>query len=311
MTDVNDKDFLEMCKAHDPSADVDAAKQLQVIKTKLREEEILTMKNERRFKKPIVALVAALVGLLSLSVVAFAAVPALVRYLDARVVEGDRYVAHFEVREYELGEYDDNIVVWEFEWADRPGIRPTERIVVEVDGDEYVLHDMMILYDLDEALALFAKPNVALPTYLPSGFVFDHARFNTCPCRDIEALDGSHDITIVFSNGQDIINMTIVHFRGIEWELRSWSDYMEFLEINGNVVTFANGMLAFFIEDTMYYISFQERNHDLEQIHQTLIQFAESINQCNLECYQHQYWGDEQYDHEQYGDDYDEQYSDD
>jgi len=283
MTDINDKNFLEMCKAHDLSADVDAAKQLPAIKTKLQEEEIMTMKNERRFKKPIVALVAVLVGLLSLSAVAFAAVPALVRYLDARVVEGHDYVAHFAVREYELyGEYEDmeyegNVVVWELEWAERPGIRPTERIVVEVDGDEYVLMDIMILYDLDEALSLFAKPNVALPTNLPDGFAFDHARFNTCPCRDVEELRASHDITIAFSNGQDTVSITIVHFHGMEWELRNWSDNMEYLDINGNQGAIADGMLAFFINDTMYYISFREINHDLDHIHQILIQFAESI----------------------------------
>ncbi|MCL2235420.1 MAG: hypothetical protein FWB98_03135 [Defluviitaleaceae bacterium] len=272
---MSDKEFLAMCKAFDPSAEVDKERQLENIKTRLKQEERVIMNKNRRLKRPVAAIIAAVVAITSLSVVALAGIPALVRHLDTRIIEGENYIIHFEAHET-----DDGGILMGIQWAQTQGIfhteiLPTERVVVEIDGEERVLMDVMAMDNLDYALSLFANPHAPLPTYLPEGFEFYQAIFNICPCRNANNRNASRDISINFHKAHDTFNLTIIHFHNeITWEL---GENTEYVDINGSLASFADGKLTFRINDLHYALTLSSLYDNLDEAHQTLIRIAKSI----------------------------------
>ena len=76
---MKNNDFLAMCKNIDPSGVVDRASNLASIKSRIKDEEQIIMR-KKSLKKPFV-LVAALVAVMAFSLAAYAAVPAIYRWV--------------------------------------------------------------------------------------------------------------------------------------------------------------------------------------------------------------------------------------
>ncbi|MCL2854103.1 MAG: hypothetical protein FWE21_00630 [Defluviitaleaceae bacterium] len=257
---MTDKDFLKMCKAIDPSAGVDRQKQLATIKTKLEKEERFVMKKNKTFRRPIVA-AAVLVGIMGLSVGAYAAVNGNWRQSEIRVLEGEQYVNEFFRKE----NLDEGIAMGGMD-IDRYATSP---IVIEVDGVAEVIQDLTILHDLDEALAKLTI-DVLQPAYLPEGFAFSYARFDVDPIRNPDHWSAGTSVALVFANGEQEFRLSVMYYP-VGWELPQWSATYEDLEINGSIARIGDGMLMMLTGEIGYTIS----SGDLA--HEQIIQIAKSL----------------------------------
>ncbi|MCL2620717.1 MAG: hypothetical protein FWD97_07285 [Defluviitaleaceae bacterium] len=258
---MSDKDFLEMCKAFDPSAEVDKARQFEKIKTKLNQEERIIMNKNRKMKKPAVALVAALVGVMSISAVAIAAVNGNWRHSEIVILEGEQYVNEFTRME----NLDEGIIMGSrdiYRYATSP-------IVIEVDGVAEVIQDLTILHDLDEALAKLTI-DVLQPAYLPEGFTFSYARFDVDPIRNPDHWSAGTSVALVFANGDQEFRLSVMYYP-VEWGMPYWSAAYEDLEINGSIARIGEGMFMMLTGEIGYTISSGDLTH--EQI----VQIAKSL----------------------------------
>jgi len=178
---MSNEDFLAKCKSIDPSKEIDRIKNLEEIKKRLKnEEEQIYMIRNRRFKKSAVA-AAVIAGLLSVSVVAYAAVTSAWRYFDTRVVQGEEFVTDFFVGEIDMP--DGTTSVGSGINIDHEALAAAGggAIIVEVDGEEQVVLDELHLDNLQDGLALLQLDNVLIPSYLPEGFSFNRFTFPVNP----------------------------------------------------------------------------------------------------------------------------------
>lgn len=205
-------EFLAKCRNIDPSAEIDRAKNLEHIKLRLiEEEEKLIMIKPNRLKKPSVV-AAALVAVLSLSVVAYAAAPAIWRHFDTGVVQGEEFVTDFFVAEIDMPDGTTSVgmgidVDREAHQAAGGGV-----IILEVDGEEWVYLDELHFDNLDDGLALLQIDNLLLPGYLPQGFAFDRLTFPVNPnyhTYRLGTLPAAENAFIYFRNGDSSIQMQV------------------------------------------------------------------------------------------------------
>ena len=144
----------------------------------------------RRAFKLSTAIAIAILASLSLSMVAFGG--AILEALGFRIVEGEEYVIS-----YGIGEG----------WAIIETSPVGGRVVVETDGELWVVQDPLILTDLDEAIELFARPeHLKLPTYLPEGFEFYQAVFPLSPVHHPDIDSARYHLDIIFSNGEEFFH---------------------------------------------------------------------------------------------------------
>jgi len=262
-------EFLAKCRNIDPSAEIDRAKNLEHIKLRLiEEEEKLNMMKPNRLKKPSVV-AAALVAVLSLSVVAYAAAPAIWRHFDTGVVQGEEFVTDFFVAEIDMP--DGTTSVGMAIDVDREAHQAADggAIILEVDGEEWVYLDELHFDNLDDGLALLQIDNLLLPSYLPQGFAFDRLTFPVNPLEHtymLGIMPAAENAFIYFRNGGNSIQLQVG-----TWDsnvaIAAMSDFgQQALFINGNkavlIGTLTDNELSMLDGVTLYDESTNWENYD-------------------------------------------------
>ena len=200
---MNNEDFLAKCRSIDPSAEVDRGKNLDAIKTRLKkEEEQNIMSKNKKFRRPAVA-AALLAGLLSLSIAVYAAAPAIWRYFDTRVVQGEEFVNNFFMGEIDMPDGTTSVGIGVD--IDREALEAAGggAVIVEVDGKEWVVLDELYFDNLEDGMALLQLDNALIPRYLPEGFSFSRFIFPVNPNNhqySLGNLPAAESARVYFSN---------------------------------------------------------------------------------------------------------------
>jgi len=240
---MNNDDFLAKCRSINPAAEVDRNKNLEAIKIRLMKEEQSIMKN-RRIRPAIAA--ALLAGVMMLSVAAYAAVPAVWRYWDTRVVTGEEFVNYFIIAEFDLP--DGTTSVASGIDIDREALTAAGGgvIIVEVEGAEMVFLDELHLDSIDEGIALLELDNVLRPSYLPEGFSFSRFTFPVNPNNHAYSwgdLPTAKTARIYFTNETgNIIAMQIGAMH--EYVTLGTSDYHQAFYVDGMQAVLSGGFLS-------------------------------------------------------------------
>jgi hypothetical protein len=213
---MKNEELLNRCRSIDFSAEsTSREKNLALLKSKIDKGEF-EMKKIFKFKKSV-ALIAAAIAVLSLSVIALAA-PAVVRHFEARIIQGEEYVSRFEIWESDDGE--ESLVVIEIDVNAEISIP----IIAQMQDGEIVLYQARHPFsDLDEALSYYATEPL-LPTYLPDGFAFRGASFTVCPVTNPEnPFAATSSLIISYSDGQRDLQF-IISSAITEWHKDEMSD---------------------------------------------------------------------------------------
>ena len=211
---MDDADFLKTVQPTTPYDAIAHEDNLGRIKQRLASPEIeknmgskAPMQRVTPFRKPAIA-AAAMLGVLSLSVMAYAAVPFVIRHFNTQVLVGEQYVSEFIMGEVDLPDGTTSILV---------GIdidpEATGPIIVSVDGEEMVIRDELRLDNLADGLALLALDHLPMPTVLPTGFVFDTFVFPVNPLLHAyawESIPADKFAAVYFSNGTDHIRLQLM-----------------------------------------------------------------------------------------------------
>lgn len=238
--------FLAKCKSINPSAEVDLSKNLEAIKTRLiKEEEQSNMyKNKNIRRSAVVA--ALLAGIMLLSVAAYAAAPTIWRYFDTRVVQGEEFITDFFVAEFDLpdgttSQTSGGGIDWEALEAAGGGA-----IIVEVEGEEWVLLDELHIHNLEEGLALLQLDNVLLPTNLPEGFGFSHITFPVNPNNHqyIGAGTPAAKLARIYFTNQNGDMLSINIGAMLDMHTLAVAPDQQGLIINGKSATLSNNLLT-------------------------------------------------------------------
>ena len=302
----SDEDFLAKCRDIDFSADSQNYEEnLDALKGKLAqalEKEKYIMNKSRKFRKPI-ALIATLVVALSLSVVAFG--DTIWNYIEYNIIKGGEHINHLNIMSSPV-----TVVDHEDGHSTAFGITKMELdidpdaegpIIVEIEGEEFVLQDTHHFYDLNEALGHFSGENPLLPAYLPDSFAFERATFTVSPVRHPDDSSASNSVRIFYGNGQDQLSVNITNFtdevilvpatgneisledfdidtEGLNLEAISFyfimmsdSNEIEKIEINDQATFVSDEMLVLSIGNTVYTFSSDSLTNE------QLIQIAESL----------------------------------
>ena len=242
---MKNDDFLTMCRSLDPSSEIDHEKNRKIIKTRLLDEEenVVMIKNKRVRRPAFVA--AILVGVLSLSVVAYAAVPAIWRHFDTQVIQGEEFVTDFWMAEIDMP--DGTISVGGGINIDREALEAAGggAVIVEVDGEEWVVLDELHLDSIEEGLALLQIENPLLPSLLPEGFEFDRFTFPVNPTIHqymSGTLPAAKNATIHYSDGYSTIHLQMSYFGATMSIMASYDLGQQSLMINGNKAVLSSSL---------------------------------------------------------------------
>jgi len=207
-----DEIFLAECRKIDPSAEVDREKSLDAIRAQiLKEEEQNGMLKNKRFRRPAVA-AALLAGVLSLTAAVYAASPLVWRYFDTSVVQGQEFVTDLFIGEVDLP--DGTTSVGGSIKIDREALEAAGggAVIIDVDGEEWVVLDELHLDSLDEGMELL-QLDALLPDVLPDGFHFSRFTFSVNPNIHRYAfgeMPAAQSARIYFSNDADeVISFTV------------------------------------------------------------------------------------------------------
>jgi len=237
--------FLAKCKSINPSAEVDRKKNLEAIQNRLKEEEQSALLRNKKIRRPVVA-AALLAGILSLSVVAYAAAPMIWRHFDAGVVRGEEYVNELIVAEIDLPDGTTSDVIdinIDHERLEGAGGEP---IILEVDGEEWVYLDELNFDSIEDGLALLQLENIALPTYLPDGFSFSRFTFPVNPNNHqyrLGVIPSDEIAYVFFSNGNDTILLQLSNL-GTSRRAPSIERGQQGVRINGNEAVLSGSLSA-------------------------------------------------------------------
>jgi len=169
--------------------------------------------------------------------VVYAAAPAIWRYFDTGVIQGEEFVTDFFVAEIDMPDGTTSIgmgIDVDREALEAAGGGP---IILEAEGEEWVYLDELHFDNLEDALALFQIENLLLPTYLPEDFAFSRFTFPVNP------LEHTYMLGVMPAAENAFIYFTS-RARSIELQVGSW-DYnvslaampesgQQALVINGN-----------------------------------------------------------------------------
>jgi len=240
---ISDEDLITKCKEIDFSADSQNFEaNLEKLKSKLTQPRAGT--KSRKTKRPI-AIIAAAVAALSLSVVAFG--DTIVQLLDVIFIQGEEYVSK----------------VWEMESDGRArhfGIAIDSTIgspiVINIDGHEHVIRDEGVFYDLEEALGYLHIQHPLLPTWLPPGYAFDRVVFSLDPRRHNVQMY-SRAMNIFYTDGENELRLNIMHFHREDGEifLPFNTEYVNIdIRARADTITAAvgDGFLGVPVNDTVY-----------------------------------------------------------
>ena len=208
---MND-DFLNKCRSLDPSADIDRERNREIIKSRLSAEEDVMFKSKRVRRPLLVA--AVLAGILSVSAVVYAAAPAIFRYFDTRIVEGEEFVHDFWM--FDVALTDGTRARGGGIDIDREALEAAGggAVIVEVYGEEWVMLDELHLDNMADGLALLEVDSPLLPSSLPAGFAFERFTFHVNP-NNHRYMSGdmvaAKNAFIQFSDGDGGIRLEIRH----------------------------------------------------------------------------------------------------
>jgi len=228
-------------------------------------EERFTMENKKTVR-PSRIIAAALIGVLTLTAIAFAA-PTIWRHLDTRVIEGEDYMSNFEMKVSD----DGTTVVMGAEF--HAGPLDGGLVKVEADGEYMVLADPISFDSIDEAANLSTLAHVLTPTYLPEGFAFERAGFPINPTNHPDHPIAAGHIVAIYSNNDENITLQIMQWDS-DWGISFFSAAQVDVTINGNVGAVADGMLMVIIDDVKYSIS---ASSALNLTQAELVRIAESL----------------------------------
>ena len=232
----------------------------------LKKERLVVKK--RRFTKPSVLVAVAIITVLSLSAVAFAAVPAIMRQLETRVIHGEQFVNYFS--EYTDGEFTVSGIEIDFDALEAAEDR---LIVVEVDGVTRIISDELHLDSLDEAIGLMVMDNILTPSFMPAGFVFERATITINPLvHSVDTGAGTH-MFADFSRRDENIRVQFTQW-DTAWGMSVFSSDQVDIVINGHQAAMGGGVVAMIANDIMYIISI---NEDATVTQDELIAIAESL----------------------------------
>ena len=231
----NDKivDMLDSIELSDDAKNRIHAKVMQKVKKN----------NPRQFYKKTVA--AALVGVLAFSAVVYAAAPAIWRYFNTRVIQGEEFVSEFVVGE--LKRDDGTSDIFGAIEIDNEALDAADGgiVIFEVDGEKLVYLDELHFDNLEDGLALLQLENVLLPTLLPEGFNFSRFTFPVNPHNHqfrMGTIPAGEQAFIYFSSGSDIIGVQIMSMPN-EVRLVAFDD-QQGLSINGIPAVLMGGILS-------------------------------------------------------------------
>jgi len=265
---MTDKEFLEKCRNIDFSAGCDMEKNLEILKARLsldKEENVDMMKN-KRFKRPV-AVAAVIAAVLSVSVVAAAAVPMVWRYLDTRVVEGEAFVFDFTVKESEYYGYTMTGISIDRDALEAAG---GGAIIVEVEGETRVMLDELHFESTEEAFKLLEIDNPLLPSYLPEGFALERVTFPVSPINHPDQEGSATVVNIRYTDGEDVILLMIAAWDE-SWGISIFAGDQRDITINGHSAGIADGGLKMLIDNVSYFISAPSLTQE------QLIRIAESL----------------------------------
>jgi len=252
---MNDKEFLKMCRDIDFSASSNSQKVFNITKNKISKQENTNMK---RVRKPI-ALIAIVAVLLSLTTIVVVATPNWIRR-HVEIIEGAEYIHDIAIYESSGG------IVFGAD-IDQDG----GPIIIEVDGETWIIRDELHFDNLDEALALLAHDNVLLPTILPEGFEFYRATFPVNPLIHTNTEQrAAYTMFFRFTNGDDTIQVMLSGWEE-DWGLPVFAGNQRDVTINGMPGAVADFGLLMYNNNVMYSIDSEYLSQD------ELIQLAESF----------------------------------
>ena len=245
---MKDKEFLAMCRSMDPSKEVDRQKNLEAIRANLLQEKEQTAMKNKRFKWPA-AVAAAVIATLMLSMLVYAA-PIVWRYFDTPVVQGEEF-ARFYMAEFELPDGTTSIASGLYIDREAKEAAGGGAVIVEVDGEEWVLRDELHLDCIIEGIAIMQQESTLLPGFLPQGFAFSRLTFPVNP-HVHQYIGGTtspaaSSATVYYVNGDDVITLRINYLGcwGREMGLSVSRDLgQRSVSINGHEAVLINGSLS-------------------------------------------------------------------
>jgi len=243
---MSNDDFLAKCRSINPSVEVDRRKNLEAMQNRLsNEKEQSVMLNTKKTRIPAVA-AALLAGVISLSVVAYAAVPIIWRHFDTGVVHGKEFVNEFIVAEIDLPDGTTSDVIDINIDYEAFGASGGEPIVLEVDGEEWIYRDELHFNSIEDGLELLQLENIALPTYLPDGFNFSRFTFPVNPNNHqykLGTISSAQIAFVYFSNGNDTILLQLSYLGGSR-VAPSYEWGQQGVMINGNEAVLSGSLSA-------------------------------------------------------------------
>jgi len=214
------------------------------------------MKNRRLFK-PSVAIAAALIATLTLSVAVFGA--DIANYI--RIISLGEH-AHFAVSP-ELSEEE----IYEIN-ARTQELIDAGYIIVD-DGS--LTFDWLTFTDAEEGRSHFIT-DAMLPTQAPAGFEFDHIFFFVETLEDLEQHGANMYMGVLFSNGHQEISMQIRYMTEESGFYAGGAADMRTIYINGHEAVVCDSTVNLLVGDVMYMFS-SMNNVAIEE----LITMAESL----------------------------------
>ena len=242
---IND-DFLAKCRSLDPSAEIDSEKNRKIIKARLLDEENVVILKNKRIRRPAAA-AAVLAGILSFSVAAYAAAPMVWRHFDTQVIQGEEFLEDFWMAEIDMP--DGTTSIGGSHSIDRDALEAAGGgvIIVEVEGEEFVLLDELHLDSMKDGLALLEIENPLIPSFLPEGFAFSRFTFPVNPNNHqfmLGTIHAARNAFIYYSKGDSTILLHMSYF-GSETGLKAAYDFgQQSLIINGNKAVLSGAVAA-------------------------------------------------------------------
>ena len=130
--------------------------------------------------------------------------------------------------------------VYTIEFYDEDGVIVTALVIESPDQAAAPV----IINNLDEALALHKVDNLAMPSWLPEGFAFEHAwyPYSFCPISNPDSDNPGLQLFVVFSDGEQ--NLTLeMRYHPEHGGFDGWSNLSE-ITINGRNAVIGDGTLS-------------------------------------------------------------------
>jgi len=203
-----------------------------------KNEERIHMKN-KRIVKPSIAIVAALIATLTLSVAVFG--QDIANYI--RTITLGEHVT-FVTGEVEMSELEERQALME----------ETQELI---DAGYLVVYDFntefnwLTFADAEEGKSHFIT-DAMLPTYAPEGFEFDHIFFFVESLEELGQFGANMFMSVVFSNGDQEISIQVRYMTEDTGFVTGATEDVQTININGHEAVVDHDMVNLLVGDVMY-----------------------------------------------------------